>query len=179
MRFVVLFFALFCLCCAPPAPPKPVPHFSLEMHGDTDFTIYERHLIRRACDLLHDQIGMDVSVQYDLNFAVQENIKRHQFDPALIRLDENVPLVQMYDIAHGGRIYAFTDDKKVIVVWERMDTPDMYVSVLMHEFLHTQGDHHVNVRDALMYGSSEGGRLVPLTITEADREAMRAAVTKH
>lgn len=178
MRFIILIFTLFCVCCAPPAPPKPIPHFSLELHGDVDFTLYERHLIRRACDSLHAQIGMDISVQYDLNFADQSSLAQHQAEPVLVRLDENVPLVQMYDISHGGKIYAFTDNTHVFVVWERMDTADLYVSVLMHEFLHTQGVRHVKVREALMYGSSENGTLVPLTVTEADREAMRQAVGK-
>lgn len=179
MRFWILCVFLWG-CSVPNRPASTVPLMALDMHGDVDFTLYERHLIRKACDELNRQIGMKVSVTYDLDFQDMSSLIRNRTNAVLVRINRDNSAVEQLDTTFGSPVYAVTlPGRQVVVVWERMDSVEMYVSVIMHEFLHTQGVQHVRDSSALMYGGTKGGTLTPMLVTESDRAAIRRALGTH
>lgn len=178
MRFWILCVFLWG-CSVPQRPPSTVPEMRLEIHGDVDFTLYERHLIARAVDELRKQIGMSVQVTYDLDFSDMVSLQRNRDNAVLVRVDQDSSSVRQLDEHFGSPVYAVTlPGRQVVVVWERMDRAEMYVSVIMHEFLHTQGVKHVKDNQALMYGGTNGGTLTPMTVTETDRAEIRRALAR-
>ena len=179
MRFWILCVFLWG-CSAPNRPPSQVPHMSIELHADVEFTLYERHLIGRAVAELDKQIGMHVGVKYDLDFRDPVSLIRNKDNAVMVRVDQDNSAVAQLDEQFGSPVYAVTlPGRQIVVVWERMDRAEMYVSVIMHEFLHTQGVRHVQDKNALMFGGTNGGTLTPMQVTESDRAAIRRALGQH
>jgi hypothetical protein len=163
--------------CAP-YKPSLVPHLELSVHADTEFTLYERHVIDRAVEGLREQIGADIRIQYDLDYSNLLRLMQLKDTIRLTRVGSDAPIVRDIDLQFHGTVYGWTWlDRHMYVVWDRQSTERLMRHVVMHELLHCFGVPHVNVPGSVMYEQTSPGVSwrSSVEISEADREAIRKA----
>ena len=165
--FTVL-LALLATCCtrmSPPAAKAPqaqAPLVRLDVAADVDFSGPERKAILEATKAVYDQTGgrVRVDLEFDLDFTDPDGVKEafeHRW--TLVRLDSNTDIVRMLDFRMGessGGILGLTlpEQRQVILVANRLQSPEKFRHVVMHEFLHAVGVPHVPDRRSLMYPQS-------------------------
>jgi hypothetical protein len=161
--------------CAP-YKPSLVPHLDLSVHADTEFTVYERHVIARAVEGLEQQIGAEIRVDYDLDRSNMLRLMLLKDSVRLTRIESTAPLVRDIDLKFNGTVYGWTAlGREMYIVWDRMYTEQMLRHVVLHEVLHALGVDHVTSPGSVMYDVTSV-RHVATELTEADREAIRKAV---
>jgi hypothetical protein len=161
-------------CCAPPKPARVVPHFhakplvQLRMHADIDFTSLERALIDQAVkDLLWQTAGyLVIDLEYDLNFTDADVLRR---EALLVRIPSWSPLTMRVDEAHRTQVYGFkhTDKPHCFIVADRLDTPELWRHVVMHELLHAAGLKDLPTTPADIMAKARTPK-VPLCMSRAD-----------
>jgi hypothetical protein len=170
MRLVPLvIIAAFVAGCGIPHVRLPVntgvPHRtlrSLSLHADTGFTPAERGWVAMAVKNINEQSAgvLGVTVTYDIDFYSNESFVSHRGDDMLVRAPVDAPYVKYEDI-HGGGVtsgvtsvdltrFSSSVPKHVFLVADRLEAPDAFVHVAMHEILHACGLSHVDDPDAIM-----------------------------
>jgi hypothetical protein len=147
----------------------------MSVHADTEFTLYERHVIAEAVRQLQTQAGITINVTYDLDYEKLERLVQFADKKTLTRVSETAPIVGDIDARVRGKVYGWTIlDRKIWLVWDRMYSEQHMLHVVCHELLHALGVEHVSDPRAIMYEITNEQHL-SITLTEADREAIRRA----
>lgn len=156
--------------------------------GDVDFTPDERAWVQEAIDNLAAQTRgyVRIRVVFDLNFRDIESLKQYYGYDLLIKVDKSAPPVQDFDAEHCcllGLTHTSQDHTNELLSWTDVflvtdrieDVAPLYeggdrrvfVSVLMHEWMHALGVPHVpDAPGALMAPSLSYG--APTQLGPAD-----------
>lgn len=152
---------------------SPLVH--LRMHADVEFTPLERRLIDQAVrDLEWQTAGyMRVQLEYDLDFGEMSVLRE---DALLVRQPMFAPLTLHVEQEKRSAVYGFTytTSQKSFLVADRLDTPELWRHVTMHELLHVAGlnDLPTTPYDIMARSRTDN---VPLCMSRADaKEFCRA-----
>jgi hypothetical protein len=138
------------------------------MHADIEFSPLERHLISRAVEDLHYQTAglLRVELEYDLDYGVSSVLRE---EPMLVRQPLWAPLTFRVDEDIKGTALGFTKvgAAHCFLVADRLDSPEIWRHVTMHELLHAAGLHDLPTTPHDIMARSRT-RDVPLCMSRAD-----------
>ena len=172
MSIRIWLLCVFLWGCAP-YKPSVVPQLEMCVHADTEFTLYERHIIDEAVRALRVQTGIEVEIIYDLDFEKLETLVMLVHEKKLTRVPESAPIVTDIDFKVRGRVFGWTIlERDMWLVWDRMSSERLMVHTVLHELLHGLGVDHVKDPQSVMYEVTDG-RHMAISLNESDREAIR------
>jgi hypothetical protein len=146
-------------------------HAPLDVHADVAFTAAERSLLSEATQEIAAQTGIEIRIQFDLDFGRPLSLKAK---PQLVRLTSDVERLAWLDRRFGGRVLGLTlwTERRAELVADRLSDGRRFAHVAQHELLHLLG---VDDADGGALMGSSMARDPSSTMNESDWAAFAAA----
>lgn len=163
--FVFSLSALLGACCADQRRPvvfHAAPLVRLKLHGDTNFTQLERTLVEQAARDLVVQTGGWFDVRVDWDFDMAGSVSELTDGHTIVRRESFDLIVLMVEAQRGSGVLGITVPEKfqTWLVVDRLQTPEKFRHVVMHELLHQAGLddlRHGRQHESIMYWATTDG----------------------